>query len=47
MTQNDAMDAQLAKIGMQPDDLKYVVLGHTLHDLEGYCLKWKRRHSLS
>ena len=28
MTANDAMAAQLAKIGMKPADIKYVVLGH-------------------
>ena len=28
MTANDAMDAQLAKIGMKTSDIKFVVLGH-------------------
>jgi glyoxylase-like metal-dependent hydrolase (beta-lactamase superfamily II) len=28
MTQNDAIPAQLAKIGLQPSDIKYVVVGH-------------------
>ncbi len=28
MTKDDAMAAQLAKIGMKPADIKYVVLGH-------------------
>ena len=28
MTQDDAIPAQLAKIGLKPDDIKYVVVGH-------------------
>jgi glyoxylase-like metal-dependent hydrolase (beta-lactamase superfamily II) len=28
MTQNDAMAAQLAKIGLKPSDIKYVAVGH-------------------
>ena len=35
MTQNDAMPAQLAKIGLKPADIKYVVLGHMHLDHAG------------
>jgi N-acyl homoserine lactone hydrolase len=28
MTKDDAIPAQLAKIGLEPDDIKYVVVGH-------------------
>src|SRR5947208_4234552 len=40
MTQNDAMDAQLAKIGMKTDDIKYVVLGHMHLDHAGNMSKF-------
>src|ERR1700737_967544 len=35
MTQNDAMAAQLAKIGLKTSDIKYVVLGHMHLDHAG------------
>jgi N-acyl homoserine lactone hydrolase len=35
MTANDAMDAQLAKIGLKTSDIKYVVLGHMHLDHAG------------
>lgn len=35
MTQNDAMPAQLAKIGLKTSDIKYVVLGHMHLDHAG------------
>lgn len=35
MTANDAMSAQLAKIGLKPEDIKYVVLGHMHLDHAG------------
>jgi glyoxylase-like metal-dependent hydrolase (beta-lactamase superfamily II) len=37
MTQNDAMAAQLAKIGLKPSDIKYVVVGH-MHRPRRQCL---------
>jgi len=40
MTQNDAMDAQLAKISMKTDDIKYVVLGHMHLDHAGNMSKF-------
>jgi len=35
MTQNDSMDAQLAKIGLKTSDIKFVVLGHMHFDHAG------------
>jgi N-acyl homoserine lactone hydrolase len=40
MTANDAMDAQLAKIGMKTSDIKYVVLGHMHLDHAGNMSKF-------
>src|SRR6516165_11895562 len=40
MTQNDAIPAQLAKIGLKPDDIKYVVLGHMHLDHAGNMSKF-------
>ena len=40
MTANDAMDAQLAKIGLKTSDIKYVVLGHMHLDHAGNMQKF-------
>ena len=40
MTQNDAMDAQLAKVGLKTEDIKYVVLGHMHLDHAGNMAKF-------
>jgi N-acyl homoserine lactone hydrolase len=40
MTANDAMDAQLAKIGLKTSDIKYVVLGHMHLDHAGNMSKF-------
>jgi N-acyl homoserine lactone hydrolase len=40
MTANDAMDAQLAKIGLKTSDIKYVVLGHMHLDHGGNMQKF-------
>ena len=40
MTQNDAMDAQLARIGLKPEDIKYVILGHMHLDHAGNMAKF-------
>src|ERR1700730_2852263 len=36
MTKDDAIPAQLAKIGLKPDDIKYVVVGHLHLDHGGH-----------
>jgi N-acyl homoserine lactone hydrolase len=40
MTANDAIDVQLAKIGLKPDDIKFVVLGHMHLDHAGNMAKF-------
>jgi N-acyl homoserine lactone hydrolase len=40
MTPNDAMDAQLGKIGLKPDDINYVILGHMHLDHAGNMSKF-------
>jgi N-acyl homoserine lactone hydrolase len=40
MTENDSMAAQLAKIGLKPSDIKYVVLGHMHLDHAGNMSKF-------
>ncbi|MBI4638005.1 MAG: N-acyl homoserine lactonase family protein [Candidatus Rokubacteria bacterium] len=40
MTQNDAMDAQLGRIGLKTSDIKYVVLGHMHLDHGGNISKF-------
>ena len=42
MTKDDAMAAQLAKIGMKPEDIKYVVLGHMHLDHGGNVSQFPR-----
>src|SRR5574337_716646 len=40
MTANDAIDVQLGKIGLKPDDIKYVILGHMHLDHAGNMSKF-------
>jgi len=40
MTQNDAIDVQLEKIGLKPSDIKWVVLGHMHLDHGGNMAKF-------
>ena len=42
MTKDDAMAAQLAKIGLKPEDIKYVVLGHMHLDHGGNVSQFPR-----
>jgi glyoxylase-like metal-dependent hydrolase (beta-lactamase superfamily II) len=42
MTPNDAIDVQLARIGLKPDDIKYVILGHMHLDHAGNMSKFPK-----
>jgi glyoxylase-like metal-dependent hydrolase (beta-lactamase superfamily II) len=42
MTPNDAIDVQLARIGLKPDEIKYVILGHMHLDHAGNMSKFPK-----